>query len=198
MNHTGGTRTRLAIGAVLLAACILISLTYNPKVGSEYVPGLVLEIEAEGLHPSEDLVEPHARVLVAVGDSSETHILLPPPVPRPGHFIPMKADYYHKGNVEYSLDLETYTLEGLYIRLLLEKELAPEQILVVTFTRAATEELKSRIRKKLVMLMDTLVSRSDDAFQRRPGAAASGFWEHAPGAPETDELAARSNGPATV
>lgn len=101
----------MAIGAILLAVCVLISLTYNPKVGSEYVPGLVLEIEAEGIHPA-DLTEPHARVLVAVGDSSETHILLPPPVPRPGHFIPMKADYFHKGNVEYSLDLATYTVEG--------------------------------------------------------------------------------------
>lgn len=101
----------MAIGAFLLAVCVLVSLTYNPKVGSENVPGLVLEIEAEGLHPA-DLTEPHARVLVAVGDSSETHILLPPPVPRPGHFIPMKAEYFHKGNVEYSLDLETYTVEG--------------------------------------------------------------------------------------
>jgi hypothetical protein len=111
LNHTGDTRTRLAIGAFLLAGCTLISLTYNPKVRCEHVPGLVLEIEAEGLHPAEG-VPPHTRVLVAVGDSSQTHVLLPPPVPRPGHFIPMKAEHYHKGNVEYSLDLETYRLEG--------------------------------------------------------------------------------------
>ncbi len=46
---------------------------------------------------------------------------------------------------------KTYAIEGLYIRLLLEKQLTLDQILVVTFTRAATEELKTRIRQKLVL-----------------------------------------------
>ncbi|MCU0604715.1 MAG: UvrD-helicase domain-containing protein, partial [Desulfobacterales bacterium] len=36
---------------------------------------------------------------------------------------------------------KTYTIEGLFLRLVLEKELPVEQILVVTFTRAATAEL---------------------------------------------------------
>ena len=62
---------------------------------------------------------------------------------------------------------KTYSLEGLYVRILLEKELSPDQILVVTFTRAATEELRSRIRQKLVLLNQALVlSASDDAFIR--------------------------------
>ncbi|ACU88499.1 exodeoxyribonuclease V subunit beta [Desulfomicrobium baculatum] len=44
---------------------------------------------------------------------------------------------------------KTYTLTGLFVRLLLEKNLTVDQILVVTFTDAATEELRGRIRKRL-------------------------------------------------
>ena len=45
---------------------------------------------------------------------------------------------------------KTYTLTGLYGRLIIEKGLTVDQILVVTFTVAATEELKGRIRAWLV------------------------------------------------
>ncbi|MEN8179396.1 MAG: exodeoxyribonuclease V subunit beta [Pseudomonadota bacterium] len=45
---------------------------------------------------------------------------------------------------------KTYTLTGLYLRLLIEQSLSPEQILVVTYTNAATAELKERIRNRLV------------------------------------------------
>ena len=45
---------------------------------------------------------------------------------------------------------KTYTIEGLFVRLILEKRLLVDQILVVTFTNAATEELKDRIRSKLL------------------------------------------------
>ncbi|MBF0471586.1 MAG: UvrD-helicase domain-containing protein, partial [Gammaproteobacteria bacterium] len=45
---------------------------------------------------------------------------------------------------------KTYTLVGLYLRLLLERELAVQQILVVTYTEAATQELRGRIRRQLV------------------------------------------------
>ncbi len=44
---------------------------------------------------------------------------------------------------------KTYTITGLFLRLILEKNLSVDQILVVTFTQAATEELKDRIRRKL-------------------------------------------------
>ena len=44
---------------------------------------------------------------------------------------------------------KTYTLTALFVRLLLEKELTVDQILVVTFTDAATEELRGRIRTRL-------------------------------------------------
>ncbi|MBE0439951.1 MAG: exodeoxyribonuclease V subunit beta [Gammaproteobacteria bacterium] len=44
---------------------------------------------------------------------------------------------------------KTYTLAELYLRLVLEQNLKVEQILVVTYTRAATEELRDRLRQKL-------------------------------------------------
>lgn len=51
---------------------------------------------------------------------------------------------------------KTYTITALYLRLLLglgninDKPLGPDQILVVTFTEAATEELRDRIRQRIV------------------------------------------------
>jgi len=74
---------------------------------------------------------------------------------------------------------KTYTIEGLFVRLILEKQLLVDQILVVTFTNAATEELKDRIRSKLLeaknaffngssqdLFLNALVQDCDD-----PGAA---------------------------
>ena len=110
-NNTGSVKTRITAGVLMMTACTLISLQCNPMVAKESVPGLVLEIDARGIQLT-DLDEPHSRVLIAVGDSAETHILLPPPVPLPGHFIPLNAAHYRKGNVEYSLDLEKWLLEG--------------------------------------------------------------------------------------
>ena len=45
---------------------------------------------------------------------------------------------------------KTYTIAGLFLRLIVEKRLTVDQILVVTFTKAATEELKQRIRARLL------------------------------------------------
>ncbi len=44
---------------------------------------------------------------------------------------------------------KTYTITSLFLRLVLEKQLRVSEILVVTFTKAATEELRDRIRKRL-------------------------------------------------
>lgn len=44
---------------------------------------------------------------------------------------------------------KTWAIASLYLRMLLEKELLPEEILVVTYTEAATQELRSRIRERI-------------------------------------------------
>ncbi len=44
---------------------------------------------------------------------------------------------------------KTYAITGLYIRLLLEKELDVDTVLVLTFTEAATKELRERVRSRL-------------------------------------------------
>ncbi|NIR48550.1 UvrD-helicase domain-containing protein, partial [candidate division KSB1 bacterium] len=60
---------------------------------------------------------------------------------------------------------KTYTITGLYLRLLLEENLEVDEILVVTFTEAATNELKERIRATLLRAKeDFLARRSDDKF----------------------------------
>ncbi|MBN7828032.1 UvrD-helicase domain-containing protein, partial [Bowmanella dokdonensis] len=61
---------------------------------------------------------------------------------------------------------KTFTIVRLYLRLLLGVGCAPlnvDQILVVTFTNAATAELKSRIRAILAKAnLDMYVGASDD------------------------------------
>jgi exodeoxyribonuclease V beta subunit len=61
---------------------------------------------------------------------------------------------------------KTWNITGLYLRLLLEKSLAVEQILVVTFTKAATAELRERIRTRIVDMLDCVQQEgaSDDSF----------------------------------
>ncbi len=51
---------------------------------------------------------------------------------------------------------KTYTIVALYLRAIVESGLSVEEILVVTFTNAATAELKGRIREKLVVLVRSL------------------------------------------
>lgn len=57
---------------------------------------------------------------------------------------------------------KTWAITALYLRLLLEKELLPEEILVVTFTEAATEELRSRLRLRIREALDFFTGRGSD------------------------------------
>ncbi|MCX8565375.1 MAG: DNA helicase/exodeoxyribonuclease V, beta subunit [Glomeribacter sp. 1016415] len=61
---------------------------------------------------------------------------------------------------------KTWNICALYVRLLVEKALKVEQILVVTFTKAATAELHERIRARLAELVHALASAEavDDPF----------------------------------
>jgi exodeoxyribonuclease V beta subunit len=48
---------------------------------------------------------------------------------------------------------KTWSITGLYLRMVVEQNLLPENILVVTFTKAATAELTGRIRERLQQAM---------------------------------------------
>jgi exodeoxyribonuclease V beta subunit len=56
---------------------------------------------------------------------------------------------------------KTWNICALYLRLLLERGLGVQQILVVTFTRAATAELRERIRSRIVTTLAHLRGASD-------------------------------------
>ncbi len=81
---------------------------------------------------------------------------------------------------------KTWTLAALYLRLVLGDGCAPrspEQILVMTFTRAATQELRDRIRLRLAEAAAVLRGEraSDDALLQRlcarhADARAQGAW----------------------
>jgi exodeoxyribonuclease V beta subunit len=60
---------------------------------------------------------------------------------------------------------KTYTICGLVLRLLLEKNISIDQILVVTYTEAATEDLRDRIRQKLRQALKAIATgQSGDGF----------------------------------
>lgn len=60
---------------------------------------------------------------------------------------------------------KTWTIAGLYVRLLLEAEHAINHLLVVTFTKAATAELRDRLRGRLVEVESALLQGdSTDPF----------------------------------
>ncbi len=56
---------------------------------------------------------------------------------------------------------KTYAIAMLVLRAVCEEEIPIDQILVVTFTRAATEELRSRIRQRLVEARDLLAGTEE-------------------------------------
>lgn len=59
---------------------------------------------------------------------------------------------------------KTYAIACLYLRLVVERGLRPQEILVVTFTEAATKELRARIRERLRTARDVFagVGPGDD------------------------------------
>jgi exodeoxyribonuclease V beta subunit len=61
---------------------------------------------------------------------------------------------------------KTWTIAGLYLRLIAEKGLSVDQVLTLSFTRAATAELRERIRARLHSLLETLGTPHADAAPR--------------------------------
>ncbi|MBK8750800.1 MAG: UvrD-helicase domain-containing protein [Candidatus Competibacteraceae bacterium] len=47
---------------------------------------------------------------------------------------------------------KTYTITALYLRLVMEEAIPVNRILVVTYTNAATKELRDRIRTRLAQI----------------------------------------------
>jgi len=72
---------------------------------------------------------------------------------------------------------KTWNICALYVRLLLEKQLSAEQILVVTFTKAATAELHERIRDRLsgvIQVLDALLDHADELAEAEAEDAGEG------------------------
>lgn len=60
---------------------------------------------------------------------------------------------------------KTWAIASLYLRLLIEKRLRPEEILVVTYTEAATKELHARVRRRIREALDAMRgAATDDQF----------------------------------
>lgn len=76
---------------------------------------------------------------------------------------PLKCPLTGKQLIEASAGTgKTYTIAILFLRLLIESRLPVEQILVVTFTEAATEELRGRIRGRVSEALQHLTGLAQD------------------------------------
>ena len=96
----------LGIGAMLLLRC-------DPVRERRSVAGLVLAVEATGLAgPGDGRAMARVRLAVAEPDSGELVILLPPPVPRRGDFVPLRCEIHRRGDTSYELDRERWLIEG--------------------------------------------------------------------------------------
>jgi exodeoxyribonuclease V beta subunit len=58
---------------------------------------------------------------------------------------------------------KTWNICGLYLRLLIENDLEVQQILVVTFTKAATAELRERVRERITQVLARLEGRGPES-----------------------------------
>jgi exodeoxyribonuclease V beta subunit len=72
---------------------------------------------------------------------------------------------------------KTYAIACLFLRLVVEQGLLPENLLVVTFTEAATKELRSRIRERLRIGRDFFSGcGAEDDFSAALLAGANPWW----------------------
>ena len=60
---------------------------------------------------------------------------------------------------------KTYSISKLFIRLLIENKIPIDNILVVTFTEAATEELRSRIRSEIRNTIDNINQENKESYK---------------------------------
>jgi hypothetical protein len=100
----------LAVVVAVVPGVLLTRGRGEPK-GSPEAIGMCLEVRAENVARDKDGAA-LARVLVATPDSTEFEVLLPPPVPRPGDFIPLLAEHHRKGPADYRLDAARWKASG--------------------------------------------------------------------------------------
>ncbi len=75
------------------------------------------------------------------------------------HFDPISSPLQGVNLIEASAGTgKTYTISTLVVRLVLEQALSIKEILLVTFTEAATEELRDRVLKRLQQAHQALLS----------------------------------------
>ena len=60
---------------------------------------------------------------------------------------------------------KTYSITRIYLRLLIEKQIPVQQILLMTYTRAATQELRGRIEQTIREAQQSWGSHKDDYWQ---------------------------------
>ncbi len=78
---------------------------------------------------------------------------------------------------------KTWTISVLYLRLLLERKLSPRQIVVTTFTDAAAQELRERIRERILWAERIADARSEPSAAPGPDDAwLRARWKDAAGA----------------
>ncbi|MER2494044.1 exodeoxyribonuclease V subunit beta [Catenovulum sediminis] len=74
------------------------------------------------------------------------------------HILPLSGTHLIEASAGTG---KTFNITRIYLRLLLERNLSVQQILVMTFTKAATEELKGRIEKELRQAIDLWGTRGE-------------------------------------
>ncbi|RLB08755.1 MAG: exodeoxyribonuclease V subunit beta, partial [Deltaproteobacteria bacterium] len=78
---------------------------------------------------------------------------------------PFQIPLYGRHIIEASAGTgKTYAISNLFLRLVLEKGVSVENILVVSFTEAATNELRYRIRQRLRDALKSFSDHTDDPF----------------------------------
>ena len=85
---------------------------------------------------------------------------------------------------------KTWTIAVLYLRLLLERQLSPRQIIVSTFTKAAASELGERLRGKLLWALAEAAKHRGGIASDEDRHSDCGWirtrWRDQPGAREAD------------
>ncbi|WP_024868349.1 exodeoxyribonuclease V subunit beta [Pseudoxanthomonas suwonensis] len=86
---------------------------------------------------------------------------------------------------------KTFTLATLVVRLVLERALPVERILAVTFTEAATQELRARVRRRLLLATDIAGGMPYDGAKPEAALTAALIDAHVTASGETRERVAR-------